>query len=89
MSHSIPKFPAFDSANVIPFISDSQRVYGQHAFCMSTTQISIKDILSKASIMRLNIYAQNFKISSTVSESNSRFIKIYLSIQVLFQETTQ
>lgn len=37
LTHSIPKYPAFQSGVILPDIADSQNIYGQNLACYSLT----------------------------------------------------
>jgi len=62
LAHSMPKFPAFLQGKVDVKIADSQRVYGQHFFCMKVPGAVMDEVFTKASSTRLNIYESTFTI---------------------------
>ncbi len=60
--HSIPKYPSFLDNLVNATISDSERIYGQHVFCLRVSLSIMADLIDKSSIIRRNVYAKNVDI---------------------------
>jgi hypothetical protein len=57
--HSMPKYPAIVDHQAQITIPDSQKVYGQHFFCLQVSGATMSQIMSKASTARLYIYASS------------------------------
>lgn len=55
--HSLPQFPAFNGFIINTTINDSQRVYGQHVFCLSLDNLTYYDIITKLLPIRPFFYA--------------------------------
>jgi hypothetical protein len=69
--HSMPKFPSFENNKINATISSSERVYGQHFFCFSTSENTTQEILQKVTMARLNIYESTFEVNIIRSDSKS------------------
>lgn len=62
--HSIPLFPNFVENIVIPVIGSGQKVYAQHAFCISLNGIIIQDFMNRILPIRPFIYSSNLQMRS-------------------------
>lgn len=59
LCHSIPKYPAFNKLKVNISIDASEKIYAQHAFCLSTGSDVLADLITKILPTRPNLYANN------------------------------
>lgn len=59
IDHSLPSYPSF-TKNLVNFaIGDSQRIYGQHVFCMSLTTTQIEEISINIRTIKPYVYQSN------------------------------
>jgi len=56
LSHSIPKYPAFQDGKVVKEISPSQQIYGQHMSCFSLSLSELDKLATNLLITRPYIY---------------------------------
>jgi deoxyribonuclease-2 len=70
IDHSMPQFPAVINNVVNVTIGNSQTIYGQHFFCMSTPSSITVDVLTKSSIIKPNVYENSTGKSYSMTTSS-------------------
>ena len=64
MSHSIPKYPAFDGDHIITTISPAENYYGQNLFCLSMSLSELDKLASKLMTTHVYVYYSSVKDGS-------------------------
>lgn len=67
ISHSLPKYPAFNNHQVDITIGTSQNYYGQNLFCISLSLAELNKMASRLLITRPYVYESNINNSSETS----------------------
>ncbi|KAL4512091.1 hypothetical protein ABPG72_005093 [Tetrahymena utriculariae] len=74
--HSTPKFPVIQNGKIVLGIEPSQQIYGQHYFCISTTNSELDRIASAYNVDYPFVYDGNVsKIHSKVFPYFTRMLK--------------
>lgn len=63
----MPQYPAFNGFIINTTIGDSQKVYGQHVFCLSVDNLTYYDLITKLLPIRPFFYAENFNNGRSIN----------------------
>ena len=85
LDHSIPQYPAFVDSKVNVSISSSQKIYGQHVFCMSLPLADIENIAGNLRTIYANVYKSTVTFSIGRPELYALSTSSYISPNDNFQ----